>query len=809
MNAPVNLPAQDFIYHALERPTLRFAWDDFVYFTDFSCPARQFFTSTNGGQSWDDQQAHFYNPTTTWLLADQNGRLFAVTCSSVYVQESLDNGETWSILRIGEEQLSVFDLNINRNNHHFALTEQERVYRSLDDGETWELLDIDIPWNFNAYLQKGKIHFGGDPEEIHINFFNEAARSYNNGDTWESTPPGYLFGYSEYSVHPNGDVYRYDDQGGLLDIEVLRAGAAEPESLEDLFHPFFTIDDFLITQEGMIFINGELSAINEPIMYRSTDNGASFEALPPIAAAQWTSNAVGDLFYANHEGVFRSVNDALSWEKYGEGFPEGALVTDLYVGPNQYLYAGLRRASVYRTSVPTTYQNEVYGTVSRNMQADCEDISMPAPVYGWKVKASGASDWISSTDTSGHYSLDIPDGNYEVQPLPLNPLWEVCQNPAEVELTEGPDTAPASFLVRPLLLCANPVIEIGTPFLRRCFENQLQIHYCNTGTVPLDNAEVHLTLDSLLNYVGADLMPATQAGQTLTFNVGTLQPLQCGSFTVWLEVSCDAQLGQTHCIQAVLLPDDPCIPDLNPTGESTLCEPNIGSYDPNDKMAFVNGRGPAETIDPETQWINYRIRFQNTGTDTAFQVIIEDPLPPELDPASIVPGASSHSYRYELTGQNRLRFIFEDIMLPDSNVNVAASIGFVQFKIAKRTDVEEGVSIKNYADIFFDFNAPIRTPTSALLVEKASHTLKSELLTGQLNVSPNPWRQRVRIELSSPWKEGSQLEVINSQGQMMYRTPLPRPAVTLEDQGWPAGLYIVQIREAKGRIVAREKMVIQ
>ncbi|MBL8964476.1 MAG: aldehyde dehydrogenase, partial [Phycisphaerae bacterium] len=50
-----------------------------------------------------------------------------------------------------------------------------------------------------------------------------------------------------------------------------------------------------------------------------------------------------------------------------------------------------------------------------------------------------------------------------------------------------------------------------------------------------------------------------------------------------------------------------------------LCLPNIGAYDPNDKQAVPVGYGPEHFIragDP----LHYQIRFQNTGTDTAFTV---------------------------------------------------------------------------------------------------------------------------------------------------------------------------------------------
>ncbi|MCB0642596.1 MAG: hypothetical protein KDC44_13195, partial [Phaeodactylibacter sp.] len=47
------------------------------------------------------------------------------------------------------------------------------------------------------------------------------------------------------------------------------------------------------------------------------------------------------------------------------------------------------------------------------------------------------------------------------------------------------------------------------------------------------------------------------------------------------------------------------------------CQQNIGSFDPNDKLAYPEGYGADHYIEREVG-LEYKIRFQNTGTDTAF-----------------------------------------------------------------------------------------------------------------------------------------------------------------------------------------------
>ena len=149
-------------------------------------------------------------------------------------------------------------------------------------------------------------------------------------------------------------------------------------------------------------------------------------------------------------------------------------------------------------------------------------------------------------------------------------------------------------------------------------------------------------------------MITSQNGQTITFDIGDIDVNDCGHFYIEVYLDCDADLGSEHCVEAKISPDNcPFISNI-PAQE---CRVNIGSFDPNDKIAFVENHLAGEWILPDTD-LEYLIRFQNTGTDTAFNIRIEDRLSFWLDPATVKPGASSHSYRWELEDQNLLRFYF-------------------------------------------------------------------------------------------------------------------------------------------------------
>jgi uncharacterized repeat protein (TIGR01451 family) len=150
--------------------------------------------------------------------------------------------------------------------------------------------------------------------------------------------------------------------------------------------------------------------------------------------------------------------------------------------------------------------------------------------------------------------------------------------------------------------------------------------------------------------------------------------------------------------------------DADPTVD-IYCGLVTGSYDPNDKTGYPLGLGSNHEIEPN-QDMEYIIRFQNTGTDTAFTVVIRDTLSTDLDIFSLRSGTSSHDYTFRMYGPRVLEWTFNNIMLPDSNINLIGSNGFVSFKVHQVPNLAIGTVIENSASIYFDFNAPIFTNTS-------------------------------------------------------------------------------------------------
>ncbi|MBK7571214.1 MAG: T9SS type A sorting domain-containing protein [Bacteroidetes bacterium] len=140
---------------------------------------------------------------------------------------------------------------------------------------------------------------------------------------------------------------------------------------------------------------------------------------------------------------------------------------------------------------------------------------------------------------------------------------------------------------------------------------------------------------------------------------------------------------------------------------NSYCAHTVNSYDPNEKSVRPIGIGTDHKVDPEDRFY-FRIDFQNSGTDTAYKVRIIDNLSYLIDPTTIQVTASSHPANFSIQN-SQLTWLFDPILLPDSNVDEANSHGYVEFNVKLISGIAQGTLLRNNAQIFFDGNDPIYT----------------------------------------------------------------------------------------------------
>ncbi|MDC3309283.1 hypothetical protein OAV26_03535, partial [Crocinitomicaceae bacterium] len=183
--------------------------------------------------------------------------------------------------------------------------------------------------------------------------------------------------------------------------------------------------------------------------------------------------------------------------------------------------------------------------------------------------------YIVTTNNDGLWYLDsLPVGTYTVTLDTTNLNWSPTCPVTQTFIVTDPSvfTPGPSFGLINDNPCTDPDVSIFAPSLRRCFSNRLvYVSACNqvTATGILDSSYVDVELDPLLTVNSASLPYTDLGNNTFRFETGDIYPGQCVNFTLSTTVSCDAQNGQTLCMDATLYPAEDCVFDSIPSDPVT------------------------------------------------------------------------------------------------------------------------------------------------------------------------------------------------------------------------------------------------
>jgi len=368
------------------------------------------------------------------------------------------------------------------------------------------------------------------------------------------------------------------------------------------------------------------------------------------------------------------------------------------------------------------------------------------------------------TNTNGDYTLLVPDsGNFQIFPDPEN---FYSPSPTNYSVSFNGILQVDSlndFAFQPTGvfndLCVN--LSPASQF-RTGMSASYLISYTNHGTTSISPTIVFYP-DADINYISSIPSATSVSPDSIVFSLPALQPFQNGQISIVVSVNLGLPIGTLINSGALILP---IIGDDNPGCNQSYWEVlTTGAVDPNDILVNRDTLFDYELASPP--WLEYLIRFQNTGNDTAFTVKVLNPIDTNsLNLASFEFVNSSHPVTISWTPWERsMEFVFDNIMLPDSNTNELLSHGFVRYRIQPKNSLVVGDSIQNFGAIYFDFNDPVITNTA--LTEIILFTSIKETHSSSLNVYPNPVTNEITLALKGVMGNEISIELSNMYGQMV------------------------------------------
>jgi len=447
----------------------------------------------------------------------------------------------------------------------------------------------------------------------------------------------------------------------------------------------------------------------------------------------------------------------------------------------------------------TKIQGEVFYDINQNGSRDTDEpINTSIPI---NVEPEGIT-----TFTNPEYgSLTfVEPGNYTVSyDKSSTSDWELTTDSSSYffNLEEG-DCGTAVFGVYPTILVSELQNFISSPATRCNEEILFRVNTKNMGTTIADGI-LWLEIDE--NTTITDFFyrtPDTTATNLYGWFFEDLYPSEVFERNILLQIPGppDFPLGDSLTFHTYTDFEDA---NGGQSSQHFTYQAEVRcSYDPNDKLVNPSRTGGYTLFGED---LVYTIRFQNTGNDFAYDVVVRDTLDNNLDWESFRVLGSSHSDKLStsVTREGTVTFEFKGIMLPDSTTNPTwRSQGYITYMINHLDGLAENTSITNSAGIYFDLNPPIITnQTKNILVSQlptVSTHLPNEVT--YFILFPNPVNSELHLQLDIP-KTEIEVNITSITGEIIHREVVDLSGgvsfVTFDTATYPPGVYFLSVNDGK------------
>ncbi|MBK9399595.1 MAG: T9SS type A sorting domain-containing protein [Bacteroidetes bacterium] len=443
----------------------------------------------------------------------------------------------------------------------------------------------------------------------------------------------------------------------------------------------------------------------------------------------------------------------------------------------------------------TSNYNSIEGKAFADLNSDSIQNNLEPGISNTKITQFN-SGRIGFSGNNGKYYVPVLDsGQFQVSPS-TNYTFYLPTPIVHSAIFSGINQVDSlnDFAFQPAMVFDNLCMTI-TPLggFRPGFNGSYMLNYENVGTTT-QSPTIVFRIFSNTNFFSSSLTPSFIYPDSVVWNLSPLAPFQTGQILVTVNLSPTIPIGTILNSYAQIFP---IVNDVNPSCNNATWEVTItSSMDPNDIL--VDQDTLFSNVFPNPPYLEYLIRFQNTGTDTAFTVKILNPLDTfKLDLNTLEFVAASHPLDMRFVYHERnMEFLFNNILLPDSNVNEPASHGFVRYRIKPKSNLQVGDSIKNFAAIYFDFNEPVITNTAMTKIVTPTGINFIEKNT-EIKLYPNPATNELFVEIVGPAGKSFSIDLFNLYGQKTRALYHDR----IGNAGWKgkfdltglnAGVYLLQ-----------------
>ncbi|HEX8356896.1 MAG TPA: hypothetical protein VF610_05785, partial [Segetibacter sp.] len=346
--------------------------------------------------------------------------------------------------------------------------------------------------------------------------------------------------------------------------------------------------------------------------------------------------------------------------------PDGKIILAGYTDLGNMSAIALAR---YEQNARLNYNNlQGSAFIDYNKNGIRDPNEMLATNTGFSVIKPGI-DTLSIRTSRGNFITDVDTGSYIIKANTNLSYYSVSPTQRTITNSTYFNTDSVSFALQPINGNRDISIRlIPITVARPGFDATYNIAYINQGTDTISTGTIELIKSSKLNFLNAAPAATSVNGDTIRWTFSNLKPNDTSGISINLKVKAPPLVNNGDTLRSVAT-INPSANDLAPADNtSTLLQRVTGSFDPNDKTENHGGKLRLAQVQ-QGDYLTYTVRFQNTGTDTAFNVFIRDTLSNKVDWSTLKMISSSHNFELTVNDENKCAWAFNNINLVDSNKN--------------------------------------------------------------------------------------------------------------------------------------------
>ncbi len=584
------------------------------------------------------------------------------------------------------------------------------------------------------------------------------------------------------------------------------SGAFCEATLDNLNYPTNSLPDFNT-------LNVPIFCLNQPAVYPNTavepdgdsivytliparDNlqtglysPINISYLPPYSPTQFIASSA-PIFFDATTGVASFTPVLLQQgvlvvqaSEYRNGVLTGTTMRDI----NVMIVDGINNPSIVTGTVYVDANNN--GSKDVNEYGVANEFVQSNPFYAYNI-----------TDPTGLYSMYIGTGPHTVDLANIPPWFTVNPSNYTFNFSSAGNISNANdFALVPVPGTTEMEITMNAAPVRPTLRTLVNLHVKNNGSDAASGTVTFIMPDSVA-VDSTSIAPAGISGNTLTWTLPLLSPLQSYDIIVYVKADSGLVIGDSVYFQTSLSVTPGT--DINLSNNSAAGWSRvINSFDPNIKSAFPSGTIPQTSV-IAGEPITYRIDFENTGSANALTVRITDVLPAELMLSSVEVLAASHSYTTRIFYPRELEFSFNNINLTPSGVDPVNSKGYIILRATPDPALPVGTVITNEARIYFDNNLPVLTPPAEVIIGNSVTGIADipGAATPMLTIRPNPAKDRVEISLPGKISGTCEVSLYTLQGQMVMKETAKvngQGTLITDVSGLAPGVYTLLVTQEK------------